>query len=233
MKYHIYGASDVGKRRKHNEDTYLTKELGNGAILAAVADGVASSPGGNIASHIARRCILEYFNDSYNRHNDGNDMIKCAMLYANNTIAVSRQATPAYGEMASTITVVLVNLSKMEITIGHVGDSRLYRFQNDNLSLLTADDVTRIKHKLSKWAGEHVLDYAADYFHVETIPIAVPSSFLLCTDGLHGSLKEDTIKNILSNDSFTHADKINCLIKAANDTGGVDNITAIIIELTQ
>lgn len=232
MECNYYGNTDIGLHRKNNEDAFIVQELSHGHILAVVADGVGSNPGGGIASSIACKCISSYFNGiDIDSGQNSVDLLKRAMCYANNTIITAQQTMSEYREMASTVTAVLLNLHKMELTIGHVGDSRLYRCQSGNLTALTTDDIAYSGHKLSKWTGKLFLNYDIDYFHVETLPVTAPCSFLLCSDGLHGIVSHETIKTVTSDDLLSPYDKVMSLIRAANASGGYDNVTAIIVEL--
>uniref|UniRef100_UPI0035A08BF2 Stp1/IreP family PP2C-type Ser/Thr phosphatase n=1 Tax=Jeotgalibaca porci TaxID=1868793 RepID=UPI0035A08BF2 len=138
-------------------------------------------------------------------------------------------------------TLVAATYVDRELVIAHVGDSRAYLYRNYQLKQLTEDHS--LVHELVK-SGEITVDEARKHpqknvvtrsvgtretiqVDLTSMPVATEDLLILCTDGLSNMIEEDQIKNILK-DWSSLDDKVETLINAANDAGGLDNISLIL-----
>ena len=228
--------SNVGRKRRHNEDNFVAAPP-----VFAVADGMGGAQAGEVASEIAATTVTEANLDP---SSPGEERV-VALIKAANLRVHQRAATdPAASGMGTTMTVAILQPDG-KVAIGHVGDSRAYRLRDDRLEQLTDDhslvaELVRRGELSPQEAAIHPqrsvitralgteADVDVDVFTVESRDGDV---FLLCSDGLTTMVDAGTIERILvlnrgRLDAATHA-----LIKAANDRGGDDNITAIVFAI--
>lgn len=249
-----YGLS-VGKQRTHNEDAFYTltttlayNENELPVALYIVADGMGGHRNGEIASELAIRTIVEYIlKDIYTPLMSRNpqpsntsyqEVFLAAIEEANDEII----RNSAGG--GTTVTAVLIIGGQM--TIAHVGDSRIYSVDEDGaLEALTRDhSLVRRLQELGQITSEeaavhpqrNVLYRAlgqGEPFEPEIISTARPSSgaLLICSDGLWSILGQETLRQII-NDGVTPQQTCDQLIDAANLAGGPDNISAIYVEFS-
>jgi len=245
------GLTDVGKKRPHNEDAYsLDDVLG----LYIVADGLGRHAKGEIASNESveevrmwvRRHLPEI--DECLAVRDGASLGRvrrllesgvqsaCYMLYG---LALQ---DPEKKGMSTTMSVLLVRNG--HAFVAQVGDSRVYRKHADEVLQVTEDHTLinyKLKHGLmtpeeAKSAqGKNVITRAVghkDYVQVDTfdLPVAAGDRFMLCTDGLHGYVEEDIeIADLLGEETLELAAR--SAVDLANERGGKDNITAVVVEV--
>jgi len=225
--------TDVGRQRQGNEDSYLEK-----SPLFAVADGMGGARAGEVASKVAveRLGATSDFDGSPEQH------LAEVTKEANREIYKMAQDDPALSGMGTTLTAALV--TGREVAIGHVGDSRVYRFRDGELERLTQDhslveEFVRQGKLTPEEAENHpqrsIITRALGpepEVEVETYTHAARDGdvYLLSSDGLTGMVSEERIAEILretgSLDEAAHR-----LIDAANENGGKDNITAVLFRL--
>ncbi|MBU1219545.1 protein phosphatase 2C domain-containing protein [Myxococcota bacterium] len=246
-----YSMSDIGKKRKNNEDFFYADDtLG----LYIVADGVGGQDRGEVASLEAvenmqcwilrHKGMLEKYRENptqnyiYNirRMLESGVQSSCYLVFG-----LAQQLEPG-SRMATTMSVALF-VDNM-LFVGQVGDSRIYRFRNGMVEQLTEDHTLlnyQLKHGLispSQAANSkkksNVITRAVgqlDYVEVDTFNFTVEPSdrYILCSDGLHGYFRNlDEIGEILKHDLPTVPGRF---IELANSRGGKDNITVIALEL--
>ncbi|MEP6813436.1 MAG: Stp1/IreP family PP2C-type Ser/Thr phosphatase, partial [Actinomycetota bacterium] len=223
-------ASDTGKKRRRNEDSYVVAPP-----LFAVADGMGGAQAGEVASKLAAAALKETHPDGAS----GPETVIALIQEANRRVYERAASDPATSGMGTTITVALVDGS--EVTIGHVGDSRAYVVRGDELKQLTEDHslVNELlkSGKLSREEAEthpqrSVItravgtdpDVDVDAF---TVTAGEGDVFLLCSDGLTDMVGDADILDIVEK----HRDDLDrvtkALVSAANRGGGEDNITVI------
>jgi protein phosphatase len=225
--------SNVGRKRRHNEDSYVSAPP-----VFAVADGMGGAQAGEVASALAAGAVTEAAADpGATPEQRVVSLIKAANLRVHERASSDASASG----MGTTMTVAILG-DDGRVTIGHVGDSRAYRLREDRLEQLT-DDHSLVAELVRR--GELTPEEAAVHPQRSVITRALGTEadvdvdvfsvqaedgdlYLLCSDGLSTMVDADTIAEILrrnrrSLDTATHA-----LIKAANDRGGDDNITAIL-----
>src|SRR3954454_5709765 len=225
--------TDVGRQRQGNEDNYLEQ-----SPLFAVADGM----GGARACEVASKVAVEKLGASGPFDGSPEQQLAEVTKQDNRQIYEMAQSDSALAGMGTTLTAALV--TGREVVIGHVGDSRVYRFRDGKLERLTQDhslveEFVRQGKLTPEEAENHpqrsiitrALGPEPDV-DVETYTHAGRDGdvYLLCSDGLTGMVPEPRIAEILrespSLDQAAHK-----LIDAANQNGGKDNITAVLFRL--
>ncbi len=225
--------SDTGRQRTANEDSYFAR-----APLYAVADGMGGAQAGEVASSIAAQA----FEPAERSGGSPEAFLRGIALEANRQIHSLAQHDSSRSGMGTTLTAALVEGD--ELILGHVGDSRAYRWRDGELKLLTSDhslveELRRQGRLTDAQAEDHpqrsIITRALGpepEVEVDTMTYgARPGDvYLLCSDGLTTMIKEDRIAAILSAepdlDRATAA-----LISAANEAGGRDNITVVAFRL--
>ena len=241
--------SHVGQRRTLNEDSYLADdELG----LYVVADGVGGHAKGEVASAQAVEEVYGYICanqptiDAFVADpNDDNQfavrrLLESGVQAACYMVFGMAELDPNRKGMSTTMSVLLV-AQKLAV-VAQVGDSRVYRLRNRAVDQLTEDHTLinyKLKHGLitpeeaENAPGKNVITRAVghrDYVQVDTVEtdIAVGDRFLLCSDGLHVYLEDDEVPPLLTGDDIETVAQ--GFIDLANNRGGRDNITALIVD---
>jgi protein phosphatase len=233
---HTAAVTDAGRRRRHNEDAYVCEPP-----LFAVADGIGGAQAGELASSLAAAAVRD---DSADGDRDGRERVDGLIQEANRRVYQRQSQDAAVSGMGTTMTVALVEDSK--VWIGHVGDSRAYLVRGGKLEQLTEDhslvaELVRSGRLSPEEAESHPQrsvvtralgtdpDVDVDTFSVEARP---GDLFLLCSDGLTTMVDDDAILA----DIDKHRDNLRAaakaLVRAANRGGGEDNITIVFFELT-
>ncbi len=245
-------ATDVGRRRAVNEDGVCNRpDLG----LFIVTDGMGGEAAGDVASRLAIQSMTTFvvhthdpdiqrawpvpYDDALGR--SGN-RLNAAFVVANRRIAAATAVDPTLEGMATTAVAVL--LADGDAAVAHVGDSRLYVWRGDRLSLATADHslvgeqlragmIDEAQARRHPW--RHVVTRALSgqsELQVDVASYRVESGdrLLLCSDGLSGVVDDETMAAILARDETTSA-RCHALVDAANAAGGPDNITAIVVDV--
>ena len=248
------GLSDVGLQREHNEDSFLVL---NEYDLYVVADGMGGHRAGDVASRIATETISEFFKSTANDdvtwpfHFDTNlseeeNRLLTGIRVANRQIFERSTRSREYQGMGTTVVGAMFSPKKQRMYIGHVGDSRCYRVREGQIHQLTRDhslindylvampDLTEEQRsELPKNVITRALgmqdQVVVDLQHDDPRPEDV---YVLCSDGLSGMISDDDIRQIIA----SHADiRDACrrLIQRANERGGEDNITAVLIKIEE
>jgi protein phosphatase len=247
-KIEIFGLTDAGLVRDHNEDAIGSdQDLG----LVVLADGMGGHLGGEVASAITVTTILETLPDSLNKINPANIdeasgyslaslAVNDALTRANENVFTSANEHSEYCGMGTTVVVLLFYDNRL--TVAHVGDSRLYRYRDGELELITRDHsltqelVDRGFYTEEQARKSHNRNLVTRAVGIEeTVQIdlqedvALPGDiYLLCSDGITDMLEDKIIRQtIMDNDE--DLEKIAAsLISQANAAGGKDNSSAIL-----
>jgi protein phosphatase len=245
------GKSDVGRRRPHNEDSFLfDDELG----LYIVADGVGGNAKGEVASAESVELVQSWVkrwrrtlaNHVSNTNPENTDLVRrllenavqsaCYMVFG------MGQLDPRQKGMSSTLSSLLVSANMA--FIAQVGDSRVYLTRNGKTAQLT-EDHTLVNFRLKLGLitpeeaacspGKNVITRAVghqDYVEVDTIEVATQlgDRFMLCSDGLHGYIVDGEMDELLQGD---REGVVNRLIELANERGGRDNITVVVCDIVE
>jgi protein phosphatase len=236
----LLGKTDTGRVRPSNQDNFATRELLDGRYFAIVCDGMGGYAGGNVASEIAVNTALETV-DAAQPVTDAEAMLTNAITMANNMVYAAAIKDEELANMGTTAVAVWV--SDGVATIGHVGDSRAYLYREGKLSQLTHDhslvqtmiDSGSItvedakthpyKNVITRVVGK---DTPPEVSFV-TCQLAEGDVILICTDGLTNMLEDAEIENILSMQTELTQGTCEKLVSAANEKGGTDNITAVLM----
>ena len=223
----IVGLTDAGRRAGVNQDTIGWSQ---GRAVAMVADGLGGHQGGQVASAIVKRSMLE----------TGAPDLRAAVLGAHTAIVEAAERQADLRGMASTV--VAVRVARRTAHIIWVGDSRAYLWRENELTRLTRDhsvvEVLRDVVGLSE-TQVHIHPQRNEVTNVLGAGDAVPSMtdillqhgdwILLCSDGLHGELRDEEIAQVLRlTPSLAEAPQR--LIAAALEHGGQDNVSAVLIQ---
>lgn len=240
------GLTDTGKRRTNNEDAFVAEKLDDNTVLAIAIDGVGGYEGGEVAAEIAQEEIPAYMKEF--KRGERLELLKQAVVCANNAIYDRRQFDKARPDMGCVLTSVLVDDSRKVIDMVHVGDTRLYQYYVGKLIKLSHDhsyvgfceeigDLTEDeamhhprRNEISRSVGEGKHG-VGDQSFLEAVefPLFPNSTFLLCTDGLTDMITSKQIVEILKQ-NHPIEEKAQALIDAANEAGGKDNITVVLVE---
>jgi protein phosphatase len=252
MKIEGFGLTDLGKKRKLNEDSLgLFPENG----LYVVADGMGGHAGGEIASRLAVDSVEEFIKLSANRDDitwpfeidesksKDENRLNVAIRLANSRIFQEALINKKLNGMGTTIVTAL--FAESHLYIGHVGDSRAYLIKNDEIKQLTDDHSVvyeqmrlgvlskedakthSLRNVLTKALGTEPdirVDMRAEKAEAGNI-------YLFCTDGLTNMLTDEEMHNIVKNEGNNIENACRELIAAANRNGGIDNITVIILKI--
>jgi serine/threonine protein phosphatase PrpC len=243
INYIFSAKTDVGLVRKVNEDNLGQVKTPNGHLFV-VCDGMGGHKGGAKASTMAVDCIKEYI--SNNKANSYQTLIEEAIAFANFQIHATAATSPELNKMGTTCVVLLV-ANDRKIYYGHVGDSRIYRYNNGILSRITKDhsfvqylvdtgEITEEEMETHPNRNQILKALGIDESVKPSIcesPIVAQSDdlFLLCSDGLTGMVTDEVIKSKLTEITQHGLDGVNKqLIDLANNNGGKDNITSLIVK---
>ena len=235
--------TDRGQRREKNEDAFLLK-ADDGVLI--VADGLGGRPAGEIASRMACDTAYAIITEPGSSSSLGDTMAR-AVESANSAIWQRGQERPDNSGMGTTLTGLHIDSASGRLGIGHVGDSRAYRYRNDRLECLTTDH-TLVQELIDSGAiteadaDGHPLGYLlnravgtepAVEAQVLTDAIEPGDLFLLCTDGLLAVLNDhdirETLDRHLEGPPDFSSDRLEAitanLVHTANERGAPDNVT--------
>ncbi|MFP8879579.1 MAG: Stp1/IreP family PP2C-type Ser/Thr phosphatase [Myxococcota bacterium] len=237
MIFRAAALSDVGLRRRSNEDSFLVApKLG----LYLVADGMGGHKAGQVASELAVEYALGAVGRTHGSVASMTDRLAALVSAANREIFARARSRPELRGMGTTLVAALTGEGC--VALAHVGDSRAYLIRGQGIRQLTHDhsvvgDLVRRseiteqdarshphRHVLTRALGVRS-DVEADFAELST---CVGDTFVLCSDGLTGRVRDHEIGQIvLSAPSLD--DACQRLIQTANERGGEDNITVVIV----
>lgn len=233
--------TNTGLRRSTNEDFFGSIETKLGTFYI-VCDGMGGHSSGEIASQLATESILQFIKHA--KTDNKIELLKEAIQYTNTIVFKTASKNENLKGMGTTL--VLVHIKKDELYFAHVGDSRIYLSRDGNLEQLTEDHslvqqlvkedmITELEAKIHPRKNEITKSIGLKEI-VEPIVCNSPlklkkrDKILLCSDGLTDMVSDEKILEIISKEISTE-EKTNELIENANNSGGFDNITTILIEI--
>ena len=238
-----YAKSDVGKVREMNQDYYYISNSLDEVQLYILADGMGGYNGGEIASKIAVETAKNYIENNFKEIEKDRDsiiqLLGSSMEYANMVVYEKSQEKPELHGMGTTLEICLIYNNK--VYIGHIGDSRIYRIRKEFIRKLTQDHsyVQKLvkEGKITKEQAEvhpqkNMLTRALGC-NAFVEPDVMVKGFLkddilvMCSDGLTNMVKTEIIYKEASK-SIEQAPKE--LVRIANENGGKDNVTVVIIK---
>ena len=229
----VHALTDVGKVRAVNQDALVVDEE---LCLYGVADGMGGHNGGETASAGARDGVIAALQGK----EPSLDALRDAITAANAAIFQQQAADESLSGMGTTLSVIW--MSEHFVYLGHVGDSRVYRFREGKLEQMTDDhslvgELVRAGYLTPEQAENHpnknVILRAVGTEEGIDIDLAVEERkpgdlWLICSDGLHGMVKDDKMEAILSVNTAEAA--ANILMDAALAAGGRDNISVVLVQ---
>ncbi len=233
---HVSVITDTGRKRRRNEDAYVCEPP-----LFAIADGMGGAQAGEVASRLAAAALRE----SGAKTLGGERRISDLIQEANRRVYDRSSTDPNTSGMGTTITVALVENDN--VAFGHVGDSRAYLIRDGRMEQVTEDHslVNELlkSGKLSREEAEshpqrsvitRALGTDPDV-DVDTFTIAAEAGdlFLLCSDGLTDMVGEGEILELVERNRDDLNSALKSLVKAANRSGGDDNITVVAFEIAE
>ena len=237
-----FGKSDIGKVRDMNQDSFYISSPQDEVQLFIVADGMGGYKGGEVASKLAVETSKNYIINNFNsiEHDRENilNLIKSAIEYANLVVYEKSKEVPELENMGTTIDICLILQNK--VYIGHVGDSRVYRKRKEFFRRLTTDhsyvqklvsDGTITKEEAYNHPKKNMLIKALGCSSFVEPDVMVKGFLkddvlLMCSDGLTNMIRDEEIVKIINENPMEACNK---LVDKANENGGLDNITAVII----
>ena len=232
-----HGATHPGRHRPNNEDTFLIEPELHAAILA---DGMGGENCGEVGSAITVETIAEYLRSpesTLSVEEIAREAIRAANRRVRETAAVRMECDG----MGSTVVLALWRLPR--ISVANVGDSRAYLYRAGELRQLTYDQNyanelrTQLgfsEERIRNLPNRNVLTMAVGVYdqvlirmHTETLEAG--DQVMLCSDGLYGPVPHQTIAGILGEPACAQR-KVERLIDCANEAGGPDNITVVLLE---
>ena len=246
------GTTDPGRKRANNEDAFLVLD---GSGLFAVADGVGGREGGEIASALAVETLREAVPDLLGSSDRtppagtgteaerGPTALRTAVSFANRRIIETVQQRPELAGMGTTLTALL--FARSQVHLIHLGDSRAYRLRGGTFRQLT-DDHSLVAEQVKAGvltpaqartsAHRHVITRALG-IHDEVAPdlrqdpVEPGDVYLLCSDGLTEMVGDKDLAKVLK--KMAPEPAVRRLIEMANEAGGVDNITAVVVQVLE
>ena len=239
----VFAKTDIGKAREKNQDYYYVSEENDEPKIYILADGMGGYKGGEVASKLATESVKKYIQSNFDSIIKDKEsilkLIASAVEYANMVVYEKSKETQELEGMGTTLEVCLIYNNKAYI--GHVGDSRVYRIRNEVIRKLTKDhsyvqqlieDKKITREEAKTHPKKNMITRA-----LGCTPYVEPDLrarnfekgdiFILCSDGLTNMVEEKQIYEIIKEDIQNAAER---LVDEANQAGGYDNITVIIIK---
>ena len=243
MKF--YGETNMGMRRTNNEDAFVAQKIWNDRFILCIAiDGVGGYEGGEVAAQIAQDYIPKHLASVTN--DNPLEALKEAVVEANNRICAERQRDSSRPNMACVLSAGIIELDNNVIDIVHVGDSRIYRYENGNLEKITHDhSLVGYREEIGELTEEEAMNHPQrniidrllgdaphsttdrNFFEAAKYPLDENTQLLFCSDGLTDLVTSAEIREILDQ-RISIQEKTKLLIDRANAKGGKDNITVVL-----
>jgi len=252
MRARAAGISDVGLQRDHNEDSFA---ILNEQELFIVADGMGGHRAGDVASRLATDAIVDFFKATASddvtwpfhfdaRLSEEENRLLTGIRLANRQIVEqSVRARECHG-MGTTVVGALFSAKKRKMFIGHVGDSRAYRVRGGEITQMTRDHslvndyllaMPELTEEQRSELPKNVITRALGMQDQVTVDLQADDVeagdlYLLCSDGLSGMIEDEEILDVVK-DQRDLDTACRRLIALANEHGGEDNITAVIVKI--
>ena len=247
VQWHGAGATHTGLVRPTNQDAFL---VANDLGLWIIADGMGGHAGGDVASRITVEAIHNYIVehaglDSARNADEIPSLLRSAVGYANEAVLAHAKANPEFTGMGTTVVLLYLPAPSSHLAwVAHAGDSRAYLIRDQEISALTRDHTVLeehiqqgllpkstpashpLGHKLTRGVGVN----STIESDISAIKFKLEDEFLLFSDGLNKVLSDDQILDtLLTMGTEPPEHKCQAFIDQANERGGVDNTTVILI----
>lgn len=250
-----FGKTDVGRRRKLNEDSFLVDPETH---LYAVCDGMGGHNAGEVASRMAIEALDAFVQKSHREKeitwpygldadlSFAGNRLKTAIKLANRKVFRAADNREDYTGMGTTVVAALVTETDRLLTVGAAGDSRCYVLRGGELKQITTDDswvsaawaegilsaeeIERhpLKNVITKAVG------AKDSIEIDVVEHKLEPGdlVLICSDGLHSMINDQAIREVLVAHAASLEEAAGGLIDAANEAGGRDNVSVVLLRYT-
>ncbi len=249
-----YGETNVGRERKNNEDSY---RVAPHAGVFVVCDGMGGHASGELASQIAADTLVRYLVtdryradfrwpiESLGQPSEETRALDAAIRAANHEVFAAAQANPLHKGMGTTVVAVLAG--QQRLGLGHVGDSRIYRYRAGELDQLT-DDHSLLNHyirtrpmsaqQIRTFAGKNVIVRAVGLRDAVEPELQIQEYlagdiYLLCSDGLCDMVDDEVIAEVMGAAADRLEEAGQRLIQLALDGGGRDNVTVLLLQVVE
>jgi PPM family protein phosphatase len=244
MKIEYFGKTDKGKVRKANEDCFAGEKIANGEYLFVVADGMGGHRAGDVASKLGTVTFLKFYKKLRKKKHDISNSMNRSLMRANLAILSKSSTDPKKRGMGTTLSAMVI--ADMKAYIVHVGDSRIYLIRDSKISQVTTDhtfvgkmvEEGRLTESEAREHPQKNILYMSlgarksfDPEIFEEFALKEDDIFILCSDGLNNMVPDSILKEYAL--SFDPKESAEQLIKLANQNGGTDNITLLIIQINQ
>ena len=247
--------TDVGMRRNHNEDCYGIRA---DVRLLLVADGMGGHAAGEVASGIATSEVSAFYQRALGKTGEPwpyepnpalsplENRVVCAFKVANMRIFETARGDGGRRGMGTTL--VAVAVENQSICIAHVGDSRVYRFHDGTITRLTRDhslleqfkeiNPGMTREEENNFPHKNVITRALGLnddveVEVKKLDLEVGDGYLLCSDGLSGHVSDEEMLDVFKENENDLPLAVAKLVDMANDAGGNDNITVVLLRCTK
>jgi protein phosphatase len=229
----------LNEKRPLNEDSMLSDEARH---IFAVADGVGGAQAGEVASRTAIEILSEAFRE-HRSDDDAEDLLEIAIQRANDSIYRQSRENPEMAMMATTI--VALHLQGLRATVGHVGDSRLYRLTPAGRLSRETDDHSLVEEEVR--AGRMTPEQAASHpgrnvisralgaessveVDVRTFEVEAGTTFLLCSDGITRHIPDEELSELLRR-APSLKEACGEMKRLCYERGAEDNLTAVLVRV--
>ncbi|HKO51256.1 MAG TPA: protein phosphatase 2C domain-containing protein [Polyangiaceae bacterium] len=232
------GDTDRGQRRTANDDSLLVLPDHS---LFAVADGMGGYAGGSVASALAVEALKRAFEHGTFRAElrsagpiprRGGELAS-SIMQAHQAVFSAARANPVHCKMGTTLVAARFSPNKQRVYVGHVGDSRCYRFRRGGLRQLTTDQTMSTVGLRGPHADDLLQAIGVTPDLSIDLVVDKPQAgdiYLLCSDGLNKMVSDRQIQQTLAGQRDLEA-AVYSLIELANDAGGKDNVTVVLIKV--
>ncbi|MCL5270639.1 MAG: Stp1/IreP family PP2C-type Ser/Thr phosphatase [bacterium] len=252
LKLASCGRTDVGRKRAKNEDHI---EVSEKLKLFAVADGMGGHAAGEVASRAAIETLSEFIAHTFVDHDftwpfgiqenldEADNVLVTGINLANRKVCHLAEENAELKGMGTTLAAIYAPDGR--IHIGHVGDSRVYRWRTGQLELMTSDHswvneqlqrniISEAEARNHRWRNviTRALGNRAELeVDLRTVDPEPGDIYLLCSDGLTSMVPDERIAQILSDNPVDLTLLCDALVEEANQTGGIDNISVILVRV--
>ncbi len=261
LELQAVGRSDMGRKRRNNEDSYTVFDLARGlahsdgsnvqvelespGFLLAVADGMGGHQSGEVASRLAVETLSKQLMQALSERPDGLAETRQAFAECvertNKTVYELATQKPEYSGMGTTLTAALVK--GKNVFVAQVGDSRAYLVRGDRITQLTKDQTVKnsvlelqpdavISESLGSMLSQALGTEPEVKVAITDVEFGQGDILLLCSDGLTKTVPNDAVAEIARHNGSLRA-KAETLIALANKAGGPDNVTVVLSALRE
>lgn len=238
-----YAITDIGKVRESNQDQAFVYTNNNFDTIGIVCDGMGGHKAGAYASLLASKTVLDHFIDAeaFVDEEDAKQWLVNAVKSANRAVKEKSDNDEKFKGMGTTMVVTLI--TKDNIFIANVGDSRAYAYKDEEFKQITEDqtlvNVLLKNQKISEeealnHPNKHYIMYAIGTMDHPEIDLYIldkkPCTLLMCSDGIYNLVNLNYLKTVLAS-SLPISKKAVSIINEANNNGGYDNMAIVLLEV--